>query len=145
VLTDLSYNFRSLEEPMADEKLARLESFRALIKAAEQGATIPPVSRDDLKRLHAIHEELAKRYPGKDGVVPVDLMATVCSSEADLSAVWLRYIRLRLLIKDGVLAEWQCSTGLADAVYEVAATIPMRGFQLDQEAFIQRLRYKAVA
>ena len=103
------------------------------------------MSRDDLKRLHAIHEELAKRCPGKNGVVTVDLMATVCSSEADLSAVWLRYIRLRLLIKDGVLAEWQCSTGLADAVYEVAATIPMRGFQLDQEAFIQRLRYKAVA
>lgn len=130
---------------MADEKLARLESFRALIKAAEQGATIPPVSRDDLSRLHEIHEDIAKRCPGKDGVVTVDLMARVCSGEANLCAVWLRYIRLRLLIKEGILTEWQHPIGLADAVYEVAATIPMKGFQLDQEAFIQRLRYKAAA
>jgi hypothetical protein len=130
---------------MADEKLARLESFRALIKAAEQGATIPPVSRDDLSRLHEIHEDIAKRYPGKDGVVTVDLMASVCSSEANLSAVWLRYTRLRLLIKEGVLTEWQHATGLADTVYEVAATIPMKGFQLDQEAFLRRLRYEAAA
>jgi hypothetical protein len=130
---------------MADEKLVRLESFRDLIKAAEQGATIPPVSRHDISRVHEIHKDIAKRYPGKDGIVPIDLMARVCSAQADLSAVWLRYTQLRLLIKEGVLTEWQHATGLADTVYEVAATIPMKGFQLDQEAFIRRLRCEAAA
>jgi len=46
---------------MADEKLVRLESFRDLIKAAEQGATIPPVSRHDISRVHEIHKDIAKR------------------------------------------------------------------------------------
>jgi hypothetical protein len=73
--------------------------------------------------------------------VTVDLMASVCSSEANLSAVWLR----SSLIKEDVLSEWQQATGLADTVYEVAATTPMKGFQLDQEAFLRRVRYEAAA
>ncbi|PWT91842.1 MAG: hypothetical protein C5B55_07450 [Blastocatellia bacterium] len=130
---------------MADEQLARLESFRALIKAAERGAPIPPVNPDDLRRLHDTHAAISRRYPGKDGVVTVDSIARVCSSGANLPAVWLRYTRLRLLINEGILTEWQRSTGLDDTVYEMAATIPMKGFQLDQEAFLRLLRYEAVA
>jgi hypothetical protein len=78
-------------------------------------------------------------------MVGVDLMARVCSPGANLPAVWLRYTRLRLLTRQGVLAEWQHSTVLDNAVYRVAATIPIDGFQLDQEAFIRRLRYEAAA
>jgi hypothetical protein len=32
---------------MADEQRERLESFRAFIKAVEEGASIPPVAEDD--------------------------------------------------------------------------------------------------
>ena len=88
---------------------------------------------------------MARRRVGKDGMVSVDLMARVCSPGANLPAVWLRYTQLRLLIRQGVLAEWQHNAGLDDAVYRVAATIPMNGVQLDREAFLQRLRYKAAA
>lgn len=130
---------------MADKRLDRLESFRAFIQATEEGAPVPPVSQEHLRHLHRIQLYLAKWHPGSDGAVSMDLMASVCGAEADLPAVWLRHTRLRLLLSQGVLAEWQNGADLDDAVYQVAATIQMNGFQLDQEAFIQRLRYKAVA
>ncbi|MGC2196258.1 MAG: hypothetical protein WA628_16425, partial [Terriglobales bacterium] len=85
------------------------------------------------------------RRVGKDGVVGVELMARICSPGANLPAVWVRYTRLRLLTRQSVLAEWQHATDWDDAVYRVAATIPINGFQLDQEAFVQRLRYEAAA
>jgi len=125
---------------MADEQSDRLEYFRAFIKAAEDGAAIPPVTEEDLRRLHEVSADMAKRRVGKDGMVSVDLMARICSPGANLPAVWLRYTQLRLLIRQGVLAEWQPSADWDEAVYRVAATIPMNGFQWDQEAFVQRLR-----
>jgi hypothetical protein len=130
---------------MADEQRERLESFRAFIKAAEEGEPVPPVTEDDLRRLHEVSTDMARRRVGKDGMVSVDLMARVCSPGANLPAVWLRYTQLRLLIRQGVLADRQYNADWDDAVYRVAAIIPMNGFQLDQEAFVQHLHYKAAA
>jgi hypothetical protein len=130
---------------MVTDQRDRLESFRAFVNAAEEGAPVPPVAEDDLRRLHAISVDMAKQYVGKNGVIGVELMARACSRGANLPAVWLRYTRLRLLIKEGVLAEWQHGTDFDDAVYRVAATIPMNGFQLDREAFVQRLRDETAA
>jgi hypothetical protein len=130
---------------MADEQRERLESFRAFIKAAEEGEPVPPVTEDDLRRLHEVSADMARRRVGKDGMVSVDLMAKVCSPGANLPAVWLRYTQLRLLIRQGVLADWQHNADWDDAVYRVAAIIPMNGFQLDQEAFVQHLHSKAAA
>ena len=59
--------------------------------------------------------------------------------------MWFRYTRLRWLARQGVLAEWQRGTDFDDAVYRVAATITMSGLQLDQEAFVQRLRCETPA
>jgi hypothetical protein len=130
---------------MADKQLERLESFRALIKAAEEGAGIPPVAEEDLRRLHEVSADMAKRRVGKDGMVSIDLMARVCSPGANLPAVWLRYTQLRLLIRQGILAEWQHDADWDDAMYRVAAIIPMNGFQLDYEAFVQHSHYKPAA
>jgi hypothetical protein len=130
---------------MANEQEERLEFFRAFIKAAEGGAAIPPVTEGDLKLLHEVSEDMARRRVGKEGMVSVDFMARVCSLDANLPAVWLRYSQLRLLINQGTLAEWQHREDLDDAVYRVAATIPMNGLQLDREAFLQRLLYKTAA
>jgi len=67
-------------------------------------------------------------------------MARTCNPGANLAAVWLRHSRLRLLVRQGLLAEWQHGTDLDDAVYWVAATIPMNGIDLDPETFIRVLR-----
>ena len=125
---------------MTNAQLDRLESFRAFIKAAEEGATIPPVAQGDLKSLHELCVERAKRYCGKDGVVTLDSMARVCSPDANLPAVWLRHTQVRSLYRHGLLAEWQHGTALDDAVFRLAATVPMNGVNLDTEAFIRRLR-----
>lgn len=133
------------KKEMADEQSDRLETFRAFIRAAEEGAPIPPVAEDDLRRLHEVSQDMAKRRVGKDGIVSVEMMARICSAGANLPAVWLRYTRLRSLTRRNVLAEWQYSPDFDRAVYHVAATIPINGFRLDEEAFVQRLRYESAA
>ena len=125
---------------MTDEQLDRLESFRVFIKAAEEGTAIPPVAEQDLKCLHELCVERAKRYCGKDGIVSIDSMARACSPDANLPAVWLRHAQLRSLYRQGLLAEWHHGTTLDDAVFRLAATIPMRGTHLDQQAFFRQLR-----
>jgi hypothetical protein len=47
--------------PLTDEELDRLESFRAFINRAEEGADIPTVANDDLKALHELSVDMAKR------------------------------------------------------------------------------------
>jgi hypothetical protein len=130
---------------MVDEERDRLKSFRDFIRAAEGGAAVPPVGEDDLKRLHEASLDMTRRYLGKDGVVSLDLMARACSPGANLPAVWLRHTQLRLLVRQGLLAEWQHGTALDDAVFRVAATIPMNGVHFDPETFVQQLRHGTVA
>jgi hypothetical protein len=125
---------------MADKHVDLLESFRGFLKAAEEGAAIPPVAERDLICLHNLCVERVKRYCGKDGVVSVDSMARACSPNANLPAVWLRHTELRSLYRQGLLAEWQHGTALDDAVFRLAATIAMSGIHLDQEVFIRQLR-----
>lgn len=130
---------------MTGEQTDLLKSFRAFIKSAEEGAAIPPVGEHDLKCLHELCVERAKRYCGKDGVVSLGVMARACSHDANLPAVWLRHTELRSLYRQGLLAEWQHGTTLDDAVFRLAATIPMSGIRLDQEAFVGQLRAATAA
>jgi hypothetical protein len=126
---------------MTEEEL--LASFRSFIDNAEEGAEIPPVAEQDLKALHELCVERAKRYCGKDGVVSIHLMRRACNPASNLPAVWLRHSQLRSLYRQGLLAEWQHGTNLDAAVFHVAATIPMRGAQLNRDAFLLQLRSQA--
>lgn len=130
---------------MTDQHLCRLESFRKFISATEEGAPVPPVSREQLKQLHKIHLYLTRWHPGSDGTVSLDLMVSVCGSEVDLPALWYRHAQLNLLARQGVLAEWQRGAELDDVVYEVAASIPVNGLRFDDEAFLHRLRLATAA
>jgi hypothetical protein len=62
------------------------------------------------------------------------------SCRADVGAVWVRSALLGLMVKQGVLADWQHGTQLNDGVYRVAATMPLNGFQFDPIALVRRLR-----
>ncbi len=129
---------------MSDQQAELLKSFRAFIQAAEDGAPIPPVDEHDLKALHELCVDRAKRYCGKDGVISIELTARACSPAANLPAVWLRHTQLRSLYRQGLLAEWQHGTILDDAVFRVASAISMNGTYLDSVAFLERLRGLAV-
>jgi hypothetical protein len=124
---------------MTDQKTELLKSFREFINAAEDGADIPPVDEHDLKALHELCVERAKRYCGKDGVISIEMTARVCSPTANLAAVWLRHTQLRSLYRQGFLAEWQHGTVLDDTVFRVASIIPMQGIHLNAETFLARL------
>jgi hypothetical protein len=128
---------------MSDQQSEQLKSFRAFLKAAEEGAPIPPVDEHDLKALHELCVERAKRYCGKDGVISIEMTARACSPTANLAAVWLRHTQLRSLYRQGLLSEWQHGTALDDAVFHVACSIPMKGTHLDGKDFVQRLRAAA--
>jgi hypothetical protein len=125
---------------VSTEQADVLQSFREFIKAAEQGAAIPAIGEQDLKSLHELCIERAKRYCGKDGVISIEMTARVCTPDANLPAVWLRHTQLRSLYREGLLAEWQHGTTLDNVVFHVAATIPMRGTRLDHQVFIETLR-----
>ncbi|HKV79349.1 MAG TPA: hypothetical protein VJP02_14470 [Candidatus Sulfotelmatobacter sp.] len=125
---------------MSDQQAELLKSFRAFIKLAEEGTPIPPVDEHDLKALHELCVERAKRYCGKDGVISIEMTARACSPAANLPAVWLRHTQLRSLYRQGLLAGWQHGTALDDAVFQVASAIPMNGTHLDSVAFLERLR-----
>jgi hypothetical protein len=125
---------------MSPEQADLIHAFQTFIKSAEEGATIPPVDEHDLKRLHELCIERAKRYCGKDGVISIELTARACSPTANVPAVWLRHTQLRSLYRQGLLAEWQHGTVLDDAVFHLAATIPMNGTRLDEQTFVQNLR-----
>ena len=129
----------------SDQQSELLKSFRAFLKAAEEGAAIPPVDEHDLKALHELCVDRAKRYCGKDGVISIEMTARVCNPGANLPAVWLRHTELRSLYRQGVLSEWQHGTALDDAVFRVACSIPMKGTHLDAEDFVRRLRESAPA
>jgi len=129
---------------MSDQQAELLKSFRAFIQAAEDGAPIPPVDEHDLKALHELCVDRAKRYCGKDGVISIEMTARACSPAANLPAVWLRHTQLRSLYRQGLLAEWQHGTILDDAVFRVASAISMNGTYLDSVAFLERLRGLAV-
>ena len=125
---------------MSDAQAELLSTFRAFIKSAEQGAPIPPVEEHDLKALHELCIERAKRYCGKDGVISIEQTSRVCTPGANLAAVWLRHTQLRSLFRQGQLAEWQHGTTLKDEVFRLAASIPMSGAHLDHDDFLKRLR-----
>lgn len=125
---------------MSDQQSELLKSFRVFIKAAEEGAVIPPVDEHDLKALHELCVDRAKRYCGKDGVISIEMTARVCTPGANLPAVWLRHTELRSLYRQGVLSEWQHGTALDDAVFRVSCSIPMNGTHLDAAEFVRRLR-----
>ena len=121
----------------------RLVSFRAFIQAAEAGAPIPPVTEDDLKRLHQLCIDVTKRYSGKDGAPSLELIARACRPDANLPAVWVRHTQLQSLVRQGVLTDWEHGNALEDVVYRAAATVPMNGIQIDEDALVRRLREAA--
>ena len=130
---------------MSDPQSVLLMSFRSFLAEAEKGAVVPAVDEQDLKALHELCVERAKRYCGKDGVISIEQTARACSPGANLPAVWLRHTQLRALYRHGQLANWQHGTTLDDAVFRLASSIPMRGTHLDAQDFLGRLRELTVA
>jgi hypothetical protein len=120
------------------------ERHHLFMQGVEQGDAMPPVDPIDLRHVLELYEEVDthRQHLGMEGsaAIGADLMATACSHGANVGAVWVRSALLGLMVKQGVLADWQHGPQLDEGVYRVAATMPLRGFQFDPTAFVRRLR-----
>jgi hypothetical protein len=111
-------------------------------KTYADGEAIPPVDPEDIKRFWHV------KPPWRSG----NDVQSACSLAADTAAVFSRWWMIQALITYNLLTPWQHGKELDDAVFQVAATFPLRElkhksymipgdeyFGFDPNAFVQRL------
>lgn len=77
-----------------------------------------------------MQREIQALHPGQQIAIPADAYQRACGAEADVRALYERVSHLWILQEAGVLASWQRDGGVPDdAVFHVAATIPMSRMQ----------------
>ena len=112
------------------------------------GKPIPPVEPGDLRAVREFIDRVRAEMPETNVTkqpssigISAKLLAEVCSPGANVMAVYARSILLDVLVGQGLLAPWQHGARLDDAVFNVAATLPIPKLDLfDSDAFLQRLR-----
>jgi hypothetical protein len=93
------------------------------------GGSVPPVEPADLRSVWTMQREVQARNPGKQISIGGDAYKRACGPEADIRAVFERVSHLGLLQMGGMLTPWLHDGVLDDAVFHVAATIPMSRMQ----------------
>ena len=115
------------------------------------GSPVPAVDPIDLKAVWDIHEDVRRQHPGGQVGVGISVMEHACSPGADIGAVTYRsgMLELLLIVPGDLLAPWRHGNQLNEAVFRVAARIPMewletgaprQSFPFDVDAFLQELR-----
>lgn len=109
---------------------------------------IPSVSPDDLRNVWTMMRDV----PGQQGSVSIDnrMYESRCSPGANVMAVWSRASMLDLLNKVGVLSARLHNGEFDDAVFQVAATFPMKrmkigvvhnGLPFDVKEFVNQIEH----
>jgi hypothetical protein len=116
---------------------------------ANQGSgSVPPVDTADLRSMWTMQREIQALHPGQQIAISADAYKQACGPEADVRAVFVRVSHLWLLQEVGVLADWLHEGVPDDAVFHVAARIPMNRMQIgvpykqppfDVEEFIKQV------
>jgi hypothetical protein len=81
------------------------------------------------KSMWAMQREIQAVHPGKQLMIGVESYKQACGPEADVRAVYERVSHLWILQEVGVLASWVHDGVPDDAVFYVAAKIPMSRMQ----------------
>ena len=114
----------------------------------QDSGSVPPVDPADLRSVWTMQSEIQALHPGQQIAIPADAYQRACGPEADVRAVYERVSYLWMLREVGVLATWVHDGVLDDAVFQVAATIPMSRMQIgvvykkppfDPEEFIKQV------
>jgi hypothetical protein len=112
------------------------------------GGSVPPVDTADLRSMWTMQSEMQALHPGQQIGIAADAYKRACGPEADVRAVYERVSHLWMLREVGVLATWVHDGVPDDAVFHVAATIPMSRMQIgmvyqkppfDLEEFIKQV------
>ena len=122
--------------------------------AGNPGEPVPPVGMGDLKSVWNIYKDIESRHPGKQFGVGISVIEHACSATDDVRAVTHRCGMLQILerLPGDLLAPWKESGQLVDAVFNVAARIPMNGIGIgiaqsglpfDVDSFLDELRLES--
>jgi hypothetical protein len=93
------------------------------------GGSVPPVDPADLRSVWTMQSEIQALHPGQQIAIPADAYQRACRPEADVRAVFERASLLGLLQIAGMLSPLLRDGIPDDAVFDVAATIPMSRMQ----------------
>jgi hypothetical protein len=93
------------------------------------GGSVPPVDPADLRSVWAMQSEIQARNPGQQIGISADAYQRACGPGADIRAVFERVSLLGLLQIAGMLSPLLGNGVPDDAVFDVAATIPMSRMQ----------------
>lgn len=113
------------------------------------GGSVPPVDPADLRSVWKMQSDAQARNPGQQIGISADVYKR--ASEADVRAVYERVSHLWILEKVGVLASWLRDGVPDDAVFHIAAKIPMSRMQIgvvhqkppfDLEEFIKQVEQR---
>lgn len=128
---------------MADTDISKFKNY-------VEGESIPLVDPEDIKRMHE-YERTQSRV-GANGCQWLQGLKAALGPEADFSDVSSRHRMIRTLTIYKLLAPWQHGEELHEAVFRIAATIPLRylkhkrymipgdeNFGFDPNAFVRRL------
>ena len=114
----------------------------------QHSGSVPPVEPADLRSVWTMQSEIQARNPGQQIGISTDAYKRACGPEADVRAVYERVSHLWMLQEVGVLTPWLHDGVPDDAVFHVAAIIPMSRMQIgvvyqkppfDLEEFIKQV------
>ncbi len=97
------------------------------------GEPIPAVGPRDLRGVAEVSHQLRAQFVQNSETdianplpsIDVALLAEACATGANVIAVSLRSVLLDAMLGQGLLAPWQRSAGLDQAVFDAAATFPI--------------------
>jgi hypothetical protein len=114
----------------------------------QDSGSVPPVEPADLRSVWTMQTGVQALRPGEQIMISAESCKQACGPEADVRAVYERVSHLWMLREVGVLATWVHDGVPDDAVFHVAATIPMSRMQIgvvyqeppfDLEEFIRQV------
>jgi hypothetical protein len=99
--------------------------------ANQDSGSVPPVDPADIRSVWTMQSEVQARNPGQQIGIAADAYKRACGPDADVRAVFEWVSLLGLLQMGGMLSPWLHDGVPDDAVFHVAARIPMSRMQRD--------------
>jgi hypothetical protein len=91
---------------------------------------VPSVEPADLRSMWSMQNGVQALHPGEQIMISAESYKQACGPEAGVRAVYERVSHLWMLQEVGVLPAWLHDGVPDDAVFHVAATIPMSRLQI---------------
>jgi hypothetical protein len=112
--------------------MADHENFLNVLWAGSPGDSVAVVSPTDVRNVYQLFRDVQARIGNAHTMIDIGAYQRVCSPGAPVGAVWFRASRLGMITMamPELLAPWTHDGELDDAVFQAAATFPMKKMQV---------------